>query len=112
MGAGRRLSLGTYLERFPDLGNAQTVTADLIFAECQVRQQFGEATDLAELARRYPRQAGELSRLIHGDLGVQSLAPLSFEVPPVTAPDRDTSQMRRHRHGRPSRSRRGTGSGA
>ncbi|MCU0871216.1 MAG: hypothetical protein MUE50_02630, partial [Pirellulaceae bacterium] len=39
---GRRLTLGSYLERFPDLGTAQTITADLIFAEYQVRQQFGE----------------------------------------------------------------------
>ena len=91
---GRRLSLGSYLERFPDLGTAQTVAADLIFAEVQVRQQFGEPSDLTELARRYPRQAAELSRLIHGDLGVQSLAPLSFEPPPASAPDRDTSQLR------------------
>jgi len=91
---GRRLNLGSYLERFPDLGTAQTVAADLIFAEYQVRQQFGEPSDLTELARRYPRQAAELSRLIHGDLGVQSLAPLSFEPPPASAPDRDTSQLR------------------
>jgi formylglycine-generating enzyme required for sulfatase activity/serine/threonine protein kinase/Flp pilus assembly protein TadD len=86
---GRRLTLGSYLERYPELGPADTVSADLILAEYQVRQHFGATVPFDELAQRYPRQAHELARLIPqpGD----SVSPLSFEQVPGVA-GRDTSR--------------------
>jgi hypothetical protein len=61
---GRRLSLGSYLERYPELGTAATVAADLIFAEYQIRRQFDEPVEVSALTSRYPRQAAELVRRI------------------------------------------------
>jgi hypothetical protein len=60
---GRRLTLGSYLEHYPELGTAETVTADLLLAEYQVCQRFGATADLSEYARRYPRRADELAQL-------------------------------------------------
>jgi len=86
----RRLALGSYLERFPELGTPASVSAELILAECQVRQQFGEPVDAAELARRYPEQAAEVLRRLHAQ-GGQSLAALSID-PSASAAAHDTSQ--------------------
>ncbi|MEI6502088.1 MAG: serine/threonine-protein kinase, partial [Armatimonadota bacterium] len=84
---GNQLTLGSYLERYPELGTPQTVAADLIFAEYQVRQQFGASAELSEFARRYPHQAGDLLKLVQKSDAAQSTVPLSFEPPPAVASD-------------------------
>src|SRR5207248_387716 len=48
----------------PELGTPDTVPADLLQAECEVRQQFGDSAALADLERRFPRRAQELRRLL------------------------------------------------
>jgi hypothetical protein len=61
---GRRVSLDSYLEQFPDLGRPEDVSVDLIEAGYQVRRQFGAPAALPEYRRRFPGQAGALAQLI------------------------------------------------
>src|SRR5262249_53751687 len=61
-GRGRRVE--DYLRESPELGTAQTVPADLLQAEYEVRRQFGEPADLDDVARRFPERADELRRLV------------------------------------------------
>jgi serine/threonine protein kinase len=61
---GRRLSLASYLERYPELGTFETIPADLILAEYEVRKQFNVPAEASAYLRRFPRQAGELAELI------------------------------------------------
>ena len=107
--SGRRLTLGSYLERYPELGTSGTLPLGLILREYQLRQEFGESVELSEYLQRFPRQARELEQLIQGDTtpaleadstvhrsprqdtpsrpdvgAMQSLAPLSFEQAPGT----------------------------
>lgn len=61
---GRHLKIESYLEKYPELGGMDGADADLILAEFEVRQQFGAPVSLTDFARRFPRQAEELLRLI------------------------------------------------
>jgi formylglycine-generating enzyme required for sulfatase activity len=61
---GRQISLESYLAQFPELGRPEDVSADLIWAEYEVRRQFGAAADREEYLRRFPHRAAELARLI------------------------------------------------
>src|SRR5262245_40246351 len=74
--AGQKVRLEAYLKPFPELGTADDLPVDLILAEYQARRQFGTAPDLAEYARRFPRQAVELQRL------AGEATPPSLSVPP------------------------------
>jgi len=85
---GRQRSLGWYWERYRERGTLETVSAELVFAEYQVRQQFGAAADLADYARRFPAQAAELARLAEAAAD-HSLPPLSLP-PPSPAAELDT----------------------
>ncbi|MBC8868632.1 MAG: serine/threonine protein kinase, partial [Planctomycetes bacterium] len=85
-----RLRLESYLERFPELGDTDSVSAHLILAEYQARQQFGKPADLSKFASRFPGQASELAQLIEQVEAERSVPPLSFEQPP--AAERDTSR--------------------
>jgi serine/threonine protein kinase/formylglycine-generating enzyme required for sulfatase activity len=60
---GRRVTIESYLKTYPELGTAATVPVDLLLVEYRVRRQFGAPADLADFARRFPRQAEELRRL-------------------------------------------------
>jgi serine/threonine protein kinase len=62
---GQPVNLESYLESFPELGTPETVPAELILAEYEVRCQFGEAVELAQFEQRFPHQSGELLRLIN-----------------------------------------------
>ncbi len=61
---GQRARLEAYLKALPELGAAADLPADLLLAEYEARRGCGAAADLAEFARRFPRQAGELCRLV------------------------------------------------
>jgi Protein kinase domain len=60
---GQRARLEAYLKALPELGAAGRLPADLILAEYEARRQCGAPAELAEFARRFPRQAYELRRL-------------------------------------------------
>ena len=61
---GRPVNLESYLESFPELGTAETVSAELILAEYEVRCRAGESVDLAQFEERFPHQAVALRQLI------------------------------------------------
>ena len=61
---GRPVNLESYLESFPELGTADTVSAELILAEYEVRCRSGESVELAQFEERFPHQAVALRQLI------------------------------------------------
>ncbi len=61
---GRPVSLESYLESFPELGTVETVSAELILVEYEVRCRSGESVDLAQFEERFPHQAEALRQLI------------------------------------------------
>jgi len=65
----------SYLERFPELGTAETVSPELIAAEVEGRRLAGQSVAAAQLEERFPRQAAavlELVRQAGGDPGERS----------------------------------------
>ncbi len=74
---GNRLSLDAYLDRYPELGSPESVSADLIFAEYLVRRQFGAPAELNEFVRRFPSQADQLAWLVQQFAGDASGGALS-----------------------------------
>ena len=54
---GRPVNLESYLKSFPELGSADTVSAELILAEYEVRCRSGESVELAQFEERFPHQA-------------------------------------------------------
>jgi predicted Ser/Thr protein kinase len=64
---GERVGLADYLRDYPELGSAQTVGADLIRAEYDVRRQFGETVDPVEFLGPYgTTRIEELAALLAG----------------------------------------------
>jgi formylglycine-generating enzyme required for sulfatase activity len=61
---GRRVSLGSYLEQFPELGGPGEMSSDLIRAEYEIRRRFGAPVALEEYLGPFPHLAAELGRLI------------------------------------------------
>src|SRR5688572_6316390 len=53
---GRRVAVESYLRDFPELGTTDTVPADLLQAEYEVRRQHGEDVEPAAFAERFPRR--------------------------------------------------------
>ncbi|HYT95489.1 MAG TPA: serine/threonine-protein kinase [Gemmataceae bacterium] len=60
----RRPCLEEYLRDYPELGTVDTVPADLLQAEYEVRQQFDRTADLSDYACRFPHQVEALQRLL------------------------------------------------
>jgi hypothetical protein len=83
---GKRVSLESYLKRLPELGTPGNVPADLILAECKVRQQFGASVDLTVLAKRFPGRAEEVQRLAQLDDTSRHEAPQNPPSTPRVAP--------------------------
>jgi serine/threonine protein kinase len=61
---GSRPTVESYLKAIPELGTADSVSADLVAAEFEARRQAGSPCDPTEVARRFPRQAAELQGLL------------------------------------------------
>ena len=102
-GLGNRLSLETYLQEYPELGNPSDVSADLIQAEYEVRNQFGAAADLDEYARRFPAQIDELRRLIaagHSSLSFRSKSASNLKSATRRRAPADTAQELPEQFGR------------
>jgi hypothetical protein len=61
---GRPTCLEAYVQAVPELGAPAALPADLVLAEYEARRDSGAPADLAEFAKRFPRQAGTLRRLV------------------------------------------------
>jgi hypothetical protein len=61
---GQRANLEAYVKALPELAAPDPVPADLVLAEYEARELSGTPADLAEFARRFPRQAAELRLLV------------------------------------------------
>jgi predicted Ser/Thr protein kinase len=61
---GQPARLEGYLKALPELGPPDSLPADLLLAEYEARRGCGVPVDLAELVKRFPRQADELGRLV------------------------------------------------
>ncbi len=58
--------LESYLERFPELGSADTVAPDLIVAELEARKLAGKLASGREMTARFPKQIEAVRKLISG----------------------------------------------
>jgi serine/threonine protein kinase len=63
-GLNRRACVEGYLHTYPELGTPDTVAADLLQAEYEVRRQFHDPVTPDDYPRRFPRQAEEFRRLV------------------------------------------------
>ncbi len=70
---GKRPSLEAYLQSYPELGTSDTVAAELVHLEYQLRRTHGVRASLADYARRFPRRVELLRQL--SDRARQSAAP-------------------------------------
>jgi hypothetical protein len=67
----------TYLEEFPEIGSARTVSADLLYEEFRVRKLYGDRPASTMYKGRFPDQYTDLERLIHE--GSLKLAPVAAQ---------------------------------
>jgi hypothetical protein len=90
---GQRARLEAYAKALPELGAPDRLPADLLLAEYEARQQCGAPADLAEFARRFPRQADELRRLVGParDEAAGSTGPAGQETMRLQSHDTDGS---------------------
>jgi serine/threonine protein kinase len=81
---GQRPLLESYLERHPELGNAENLPAALIVEEFRVRQRLGDRPDLSAYQRRFPRQFPDVERIIAAQPPVVPLSAQDSDSPGVT----------------------------
>src|SRR5206468_3812452 len=62
--SGRRPCLEAYLKFYPELGTPEDALPDLLLSEYEARRRHGASADLADFARRFPRQADQLRLLV------------------------------------------------
>lgn len=60
---GQHPIIESYLQQFPELGTTETVSTELLFAEYQVRRQFGEKAPMKAMIQRFPSQEKQLRQL-------------------------------------------------
>jgi hypothetical protein len=88
---GRQQSIEEYLKAYPELGSADTVSADLLLADYEVRRQCGTPTDLMHYAQRFPRRVDELRRLMDASgrptAGAEVAQPSTGTAPPLHSTD-------------------------
>lgn len=62
--AGKGRLIEEYVRRFPSLGSTDSVSADLIAAEYDVRSGLDQELDLTSYASRFPNQFREVEKLV------------------------------------------------
>ncbi len=88
--ARRPMCLEDYLQRFPELGDAASLPADLIYEEYRARHLYGDRPQLELYQQRFPRQQQELLQLIEQyplTSGYPTLSPFGQpgQLPPSSA---------------------------
>jgi serine/threonine protein kinase len=63
----KTVSLDEYLRRYPELGAADTLPADLIYEEYRVRHRYGDKPPLDTYRQRFPGQFEQLKKLEQQD---------------------------------------------
>jgi serine/threonine protein kinase len=61
---GEHVQLEDYLQKYPALGSADSLPADLLYAEYRARQLYGDQPALSTYQRRFPGQFTTLKRLV------------------------------------------------
>jgi len=87
---GARVTLDSYLQQYPALGTSESVPADLILAEYEIRRQFKVPAELDEFIERFPNQQQEFRELLAGADAARSRASAPMAEPPQA--QRDTSK--------------------
>jgi serine/threonine protein kinase len=64
---GQIIGLEFYLERFPELGDAEHCPTELIFEEYRVRQLYGDRPELVTYKTRFLKQFADLKRLVEAN---------------------------------------------
>ncbi len=64
---GRGLLLEHYLEKFPELGAARALPAELIYAEYRARHRHGDRPPLSTYQARFPAQLPDLERMVRAE---------------------------------------------
>jgi serine/threonine protein kinase len=84
---GQPTRLDHYLERFPELGPARNLPAQLIWEEYRIRHEHGDKPPLSAYLSRFPEQFAELQRLIENEKqrGQRSLTMSAPELPRTVA---------------------------
>ncbi len=62
--SGKPSRVETYLRAYPELGNADVVSPELVQAEYEARRAAGQAPPWSEYEQRFPRQAGSVRRRV------------------------------------------------
>ncbi len=88
--SGHNTEVEQYLARFPELGTADTVTPELLLAEWEVRQQYGEQPRFGDFTRRFPRQTAALQQLIRQS---QTRESMRRQAAPDEPSQHDTSKV-------------------
>ncbi|MEX0586108.1 MAG: protein kinase [Pirellulales bacterium] len=65
---GEKILLESYLTRFPKLGGAAGVAAQLIYEELRIRRECGDGAPLESYRQRFPTQFTELERIAADDV--------------------------------------------
>jgi serine/threonine protein kinase len=71
------LSLESYFERFPELGNSTSLSPQLIFEEYRVRHLFGDKPVLASYQVRFANQFGRLQQMVRETMPESSARPVA-----------------------------------
>jgi hypothetical protein len=62
-GSGRPIELEAYRDTVPELGAPETVPAELILAEYEVRRRFGAPEEPSAFVKRFPSRSEEVRHL-------------------------------------------------
>jgi hypothetical protein len=87
---GQALGLDYYLGMYPELGDATTVSPNLIYEEYCIRHTHGDRPPLTEYEVRFPRQIADLKKLLKNRSQpspvVPQLTPVAPTVPAAPVP--------------------------
>ena len=92
---GRNVTLSTYIERYPELGGAGGIAADVIWAEIKAKSRAGLPVDLEAYVRDYPNQSAELRSLAGraGAAAASSTRKMRQQGPTEPAPASPTTHL-------------------
>ncbi len=89
---GQIIGLEFYLDRFPELGDAEHFPVELIFEEYRVRQLYGDKPELATYRTRFRDQYAALKRLADANPLRPPVAKPAPPLPAAVVPQADTKK--------------------